>query len=343
MAVTLIGKDIKSLPANSIAIREKWKQVETVGREETLSGFDAATIATLQQDIAPLMQWVDITRQEEAWKFDRLIARAQIELIRGSSKFDDYRDEIINMVASLRINLSQVKIKLPIIEQVKSAEFWDHITVQNMEQLRDELRGIIQFRKFDSPIPVEPKIIDVKEDESQIERKRHKVQLDQLNGLDMVAYRNRVNQALQGIIDQSETLQKIKRGQPVSEDDLEDLCSLVLTQEPGLDLHQLADYFPQAGSLDRAIRGIIGMDAVAVHQRFEAFVHNHSNISSHANKFLQLLQQHIALFGSIEIAQLYEPPFTMLHNDGPDGLFEDPLVDELLDIIGTFQLQGSEN
>lgn len=159
----------------------------------------------------------------------------------------------------------------------------------------------------------------------------------------MVAYRNRVNKVLQAIIEQSETLQKIKRGEPVSQKDLEELCSLVLTQEPGLDLHDLAEYFPQAGGLDRAIRGIIGMDAQAVHERFESFVHAHPEISSHANKFLQLLQQHIAKYGSIEIAQLYEPPFTTLHNDGPDGLFDEPLVDELLDIIGTFQPQGSED
>jgi hypothetical protein len=50
------------------------------------------------------------------------------------------------------------------------------------------------------------------------------------------AHRNRVTNALQAIIDESETLQKIKVGQPVSEKDIEDLCSLVLTQEPGLDL-----------------------------------------------------------------------------------------------------------
>ena len=341
LAVTLIGKDIASLPTKSIAIREKWKQVQSIGREETLRDFDAATKATLRQDIAPLMQWIDITRQEEAWKFDRLIARAQIELIRGSSCFDDLRDEVVAIVSSLRINLSQVKVKLPIIEKVKSTEFWDGVTVHDLEDTRNELRGVIQFRKFDDPQPVEPKIIDIKEDESQIEIKRHKVRLDRLDGLDMVAYRNRVTNVLQAIIDKSETLQKIKLGQPVSEKDLEDLCSLVLTQEPGLDLHDLAEYFPQSGGLDRAIRGIIGMDAKAVHERFETFIHAHPEMSSHANKFLQLLQQHIATFGSIEIAQLYEPPFTTLHNDGPDGLFEEPLVDELLDIIGTFQPHGS--
>lgn len=78
-------------------------------------------------------------------------------------------------------------------------------------------------------------------------------------------------------------------------------------------------------------------------ERFEAFVHKPPpppEISSYANKFLQLLQQHMAKFGSIEIAQFYEPPFRTLHNDGPDGLFDEPLVDELLDTIGTFASDG---
>ncbi len=340
LAVELIVKDVASLPTKCIPVREKWKQVLSVGREETVRGFDAATRATLQHDIAPLMQWLDITRQEEAWRFDRLIARAQVELIRGSSRFDDLRDEIVLIASSLRINLSQVKVKLPVIEKVKSPEFWDHVTVGELEGVRRELRGIVQFREFADPFRAEAKVLDVKEDESLIETSRHKVRLDKLDGLEMVAYRNRVTNVLQGIIDQNATLQKIKQGQPVGEQDLEDLCSLVLTQEPGLDLHNLAEYYPHAGGLDRAIRGIIGMDGRAVHARFEAFIHAHPEISSHANKFLQLLQQHISTYGSIEIEQLYEPPFTSLHSDGPDGLFDEPLVDELLDIISTFQAHG---
>ena len=343
LAIALIGKDIAALPAKSIAIREHWKLIETVKRHDTLKEFAAATNATLRQDIAPLMQWIDIAHNKEAWKFDRLIGRAQTELIRGSSKFDDYRDEIITLVSRLRINLSQVKVKLPVIEKVKSPEFWNEVSVQALEEIRNDLRGIIQYRSSDGRPVVDPKVIDVPEDESQIERKQHKVRLDQMTDLDMAAYRNRVNNVLQGIIDDSETLQKIRLGEPVSPNDLEDLCSLVLTQEPGLDLRDLADYYPQAGGLDSAIRGIIGMDAAAVHERFTAFVQAHPSLASHQIKFLDLLQNHIAKYGSIEIAQLYEPPFTTLHTDGPDGLFDEPLVDELLDIIGTFQPHGSEN
>jgi type I restriction enzyme R subunit len=342
LAVGLLGKDIAALPMKTIAVREKWRQVESVKSTDVLGEFSAATKATLEQDVAPLMQWVDISQQEEAWRFDQLIARAQAELIRGASTFDDLRDQIVDVVSSLRINLSQVREKLPVIERVKSNEFWDEVTVHDLEEARQELRGIAQYRQERDRPASDPKIVDVAEDESQIERRRHKVRLGALADIDLVAYRNRVTNVLQGIIDKSDTLQKIRRGEAVSPEDIERLCSLVLVQEPGLDLHELAEYYPQASGLDQAIREVIGMDAHAVHARFSDFVQAHPNLASHQIKFLDLLQNHIAKYGSIEIAQLYEQPFTTLHSDGPDGLFEEPLVDELMAIIGSFDSKKRE-
>lgn len=118
-------------------------------------------------------------------------------------------------------------------------------------------RGV--YRPKTGPVPLPPKVIDVAEDASLVQRRRHRVQL---TGLDMVAYRNRVHRILQDIIDENATLQKIKAGLPVEPAELESLCSLVLTLDAGLDLHDLADYFPEtARHLDQAIRGIIGLDA----------------------------------------------------------------------------------
>ncbi|HBE67048.1 MAG TPA: restriction endonuclease subunit R [Planctomycetaceae bacterium] len=337
VATDLISKQIADLPTGSIAIKENWPKVQAVSKEETVRRFDAATKASLQYDIAPLMQWIDINKFVEAYKFDRLIARLQAELIRGGGKFADLRDEVINQVSSLRINLSQVKVKLSTIESVKSQEFWDQVTVANLEEVREQLRGIIQFQRRDEVPRPDPVVIDIKEDESQIESNKHKVRLEKLDGLDMAAYRNRVNSVLQAIIDQNDTLKKIRLGQPVTESDLEDLCSLVLTQEPGLNLHDLMEYFKEAESLDQAIREIIGMDADAVHQRFAEFLQAHPNLEAHKMKFLDLLQNHIAKYGTIKIDELYEPPFTSLHTDSLDGLFDEDLADEIFDIIGSFQ------
>jgi type I restriction enzyme R subunit len=340
LAIRLIGQDIASLPDKTIAVREKWPQIKSVDKETTLHQFDAATRGILEHEIAPLMQWVNITGYEAAHKFDQLVTCLQTELIRGSSRWGDLKDELINQVSSLPVNLSQVRVKLPVIGRVKSSEFWEQATVADLEDIRIQLRGIMQFQPRVLPPSTPPKVVDITEDEMLVERRRHNVRLE---GLELVAYRNRVHKVLMDIIDSNPTLQKIKAGQPVGKSDLESLCSLVLTQDPQLDLHDLAEYYPETASkLDQAIRSIIGMDAEAVHARFTQFVQDHPNLASHQIKFLDLLQNHMAKNGSIELERLYEPPFTLLHSDGIDGLFDDPLADELLEIIGSFQPTGNE-
>lgn len=238
-------------------------------------------------------------------------------------------------MSQLPINLTQVAARARTIERVKRADFWTHATVESLEEMRDDLRGVMQFRPLGDRPRFGPKVIDVKEDGSLVERKRRPVALD---GLELVAYRNRVLKVLTELFETNETLQRIKAGVPVTETDLADLCSLVLAQEPGLDLTDLMDYYPEsAGHLDQAIRGIIGLDAAAVHERFTAFVHAHPGLASHQIKFLDLLQNHISKYGSIEIERLYAPPFTLLHSDGLDGLFDEPLAQELLTVIESFK------
>jgi type I restriction enzyme R subunit len=256
-------------------------------------------------------------------------------LIRGSSRLDDLMDEITEQITLFPVNLQQVRVKLPLIEKAKSREFRDSITVADLEEIRRELRGIMRYRARPANPAFPPRVIDLKESESLVERKRHRVKLA---GLDMIAYRNRVHHVLQEIIDANPTLQKIQAGQPVDEWELEALCSLVLTFDSGLDLHDLEEYFPEtAGHLDQAIRGIIGMDAGTVQARFTRFVQQHPNLAANQIKFLDLLQNHIAKNGSIQVERLYEPPFTLIHTDSLDGVFETSLADELMEIIDSFQ------
>src|SRR6202023_2115396 len=162
-------------------------------------------------------------------------------------------------------------------------------------------------RRRPTGLPVPPKVLDIKEDASLVERKRHAVKLE---GLELIAYRNRVLRVLADLFESNETLKRIRARQPVGEADIQALVSLVLTQEPGLDLNDLTDYYPEtAGHLDQAIRGIIGLDSSAVEDCFTVFVQRHPELNSHQTKFLDLLQNHISRYGGIEVARLYEPPF----------------------------------
>jgi type I restriction enzyme R subunit len=80
------------------------------------------------------------------------------------------------------------------------------------------------------------------------------------------------------------------------------------------------------------------MDADAVNDRFSRFAANHPGLTANQVSFLNLLKNHISRYGSIEIEQLYEPPFTTIHSDGLDGVFTDePVVEELIAVIASFQ------
>jgi type I restriction enzyme R subunit len=109
-------------------------------------------------------------------------------------------------------------------------------------------------------------------------------------------------------------------------------------RKSGVEQDVLKEFFETAGPLDYAIRGIIGMDADAVNERFLDFISAYPSLKSSQISFLNLLKNHISRYGSIEIEQLYEPPFTTLHSDGLDGVFDDEnMVEKLLNIISTFQ------
>ena len=86
-----------------------------------------------------------------------------------------------------------------------------------------------------------------------------------------------------------------------------------------------------------------GLEAEVVHERFTEFVQSHPNIGAHQIKFLDLIQKHIAKYGSIQVEQLYEPPFTTLHTESLDGLFEEDLANELFKIIEGFASQGGDD
>ena len=69
-----------------------------------------------------------------------------------------------------------------------------------------------------------------------------------------------------------------------------------------------------------------------------------AELTSSQIRFLDLLQNHIAKHGAIEIARLYEPPFTTLHTDSIDGLFPDEeQAGRIVQIIKSFQTPNAGN
>lgn len=337
-AVTLIAQDLNSLPEKTIAVRERWKEKRSVSRPEVLHQFAPVTVVVLRNDMAPLMQWINLTGPSAAYEFDLLLTRMQTELVRRSSRFADLKDEFLAWVAELIPHLNPVREKADSLKRVKSPLFWESVTPDQLEEVRQELRGIMHHRQSKIVDPLPPKIIDVTDGGEELNHRTSNIR-----EIDAAMYRKQVEEALQGLFATNPTLARIRAGEPVSDADLSALTSLVLTQNPGVDLNVLREFYDTAAPLDYIIRTIVGMDAEKVKGRFESFVQrHHPRLSSRHILFMNLLQNHIAKYGAIEIDRLYEPPFTTIDSEGLDGIFTDEVqIEELFGILETFQPKGA--
>ena len=335
MAIGLVAADIEALPEESIAIREKWKEKRLLSMTPTLHEFAPATVGRLRQEIAPLMQWRNIRGYSDAYAFDLLIARMQNVALRKSGAFADLKIDLMERLAALQMHLNPVREKAEVIKLLKSEEFWQDISVQALEAVRQPLRQIMHHRERGGGTPLPPKVVNIVEDSSGLQYNRRSTSL---KTVDMKAYQQIVEAELKKHFETDSTLQKIRMGQPISETEIESLVSLVLTQSPYASRDVLREFFGStAVPLEFAIRAIIGMDQGAVAERFSEFARKHPKLTAKQTRFLALLQNHIARYGSITLDRLYERPFTIVDSDGLDGVFEqEGDVNDLIEVIRMF-------
>lgn len=324
-----IREDISALPKDSVSVRDSWENMERVGKDAFWTLHDDQFYTTLRTSISPLMRWRDIQGEGDAIGFDVKVTKLELALIRNDSdEFARLQDNVLDDIARLRTNLNQVKVELSFINEVRNSAWWSNPTLEKLEELRRRLRGLMKFR---SAISTKTKIIDV------IDFTIIGQQTNPVNEPGLTEYRTRVIEVLQDLVSTNLTLQKIRRGLPVTESDLESVSSLILERVPGLKIEELETLFPdRAKQLDKLIRSVVGMDELTVQMAFEKFRKSHTTLRANQLQFLALVEQEIVKGGGIEIAQLYQQPFTAVHNLGLEGVFpEQAEADELLSIITT--------
>ena len=312
-AVKLFSGDVRAvLDTNAIDARDRWRELEALTDRETNEQFAAVTKADLLSIAAPLQRLRNIRGDEDAYRFDLLLTRLQAELVKSGKdapKVQDLRDRVQEAVELLAKNQNPVKAHADSIHKVRSKEFWDTVEVHHLEGLRIDLRGIMKYQQQPPTVRVTPQVFDVSDAEFEAQ-----TYIPRLEGLDLLEYKRRVEAVLQQHFAEHSVLRRIRAGQAVQEDELEELVGLVLQVDDKANIRYLAGRDPEAQrSLLTVFRGLVGLDAAAVEQAFTSFVHKHPRLTSQQLRFLQVLQNHIAQNGGIEVERLYEPPFTTIH------------------------------
>ena len=165
-----------------------------------------------------------------------------------------------------------------------------------------------------------------------------------LKSVDMKAYQKIIEVELKKHFETNPVLKKIRAGEPVSDQDINALVPLILTQNPDVQREHLEEFFSEtAVPLYLTIRTIVGMDPGAVREKFARFVQKHPKVTAKQIRFLSLLQNHISRYGTIEVERLYDAPFTVIDADGPDGVFENEGdLRDLIEFVHSFGLRAEQ-
>ncbi len=326
---------IDALDENSIAVREKWQACARLRDKKVMQQFAPQAQRQLMDDIAPLMQWIDVRGQGNAMRFDMDIIETQTALYTNIDKLQELWSAVNAKLDRLPPHMAQVQKQGEVINQVRDIDWWLNANFSEFEHVRTRLRGIMHLMEEDTTtVPTEPLYTDITEDKNKIELD---TRTSNIKSVDFKIYRQNVQGALEPLFTSNPVLQKIRNCQPVNQKELDELAKLVLIQNPNVDIRVLKDFYPQASSgLDQILRTVVGMDSKSVAKAFAGFAAKHK-LGSQQIRFLDMLKNHIRDFGTIEMAQLFEKPFTQIHGGGITGLFpEMEQVTAIKQIVDSF-------
>src|SRR5690606_20892860 len=126
--------------------------------------FAAATQADLLSIVAPLQHLRSIRGDEDAYRFDLLVTRLQVELLKGgpsAPKVQDLRARVEEAVELRARMQNRVKSKADSLKQVRSKDLWTSVQVHHLGRIRHELRGIMKHQQHPPKTRIAPPFFDV--------------------------------------------------------------------------------------------------------------------------------------------------------------------------------------
>jgi len=331
--VQKLREDIGRLPENNVVVLDAKGKIDKVD-EAFWMRLNEEKKLYLQKEIAPLMR----TRTGEdfdAMAFELRVINYSVANLQQYSLSDEklttLGDVIIEMVSDLPLDVNVVARERNLIEAVLNGGYLEKADDEELELLIQRIAPLMKYR--DEGIKPDQDSLDLRDSTQEKEFIKFGSAHERIT---ILKYREKVEALIRQLEAENEVLRKIKQGESITHEEVEELAGTLATYEPYPTEENLQRAYDarQVGFLDliKYIMGIGGLVTFSekVSEAFAEFIAEHNTLAPNQIQFLIVLRDFIISNGELTKKDLVSEPFTKLHAHGFLGLFSQQMQTEIL-------------
>ena len=289
-------EEINKLNKESFLVKAKVHYIEQFSKKDNWIYISTIDLSDIKENLIPLFIVSD--ENESAKRFDNLLYQLQVKRIR-TEKISRCENAIIDTVSELEKlgTVPQVKEKQELILKVAETDYLKEADFWKVEEIRKELRDLIQFI---DPYNRPPVYIDIEDTLNDIDEEYVYVS----TGNNFINYRKKLEKFLTGNLENS-IIWKIRHNIRLTELEKENL-EKILFEELGSN-KEYAETFGDTNVI-KAVRNIVGLDKSVASDIFYKYI-NENRLNMKQIQFVKLLVDYVVKNGTIEMEKLTEQPF----------------------------------
>ena len=292
-------EEINKLNKESFLVKAKLHYIEQFSKKENWVYISTIDLVDIKDNLIPLFLASD--ENEPAKRFDNLVYQLQVKRIRQekTTRCENAITETVEQLEKLG-TIPQVKEKQELILKVAETDYLKEADFWSIEEIRKELRDLIQFiDPYNRPpvyIDIEDTLNDVNEEYVYIS-----------SGNNFTNYRKKLEKFLNGNLENS-VIWKIRHNIRLTEIEKKSL-EKILFEELGSN-KEYAETFGDTNVI-KVVRNIVGLDKSVASDIFYKYI-NKNRLNMKQIQFVKLLVDYVVKNGTIEMEKLTEQPFNIV-------------------------------
>ena len=285
---TELIEQIGKLNTQRIDVRKNLLFVDKYKLESVWQYISQLDVLEIKTKISPLL--TPTQEDENAKKFDLLVLIVELSLLDDITNSIKSQEKIVTIAELLqdKTTIPQVKAKIDIIKEVLTTNFWENISVSNLERIRIELRELIKFLVGDKQATFAVDIEDTIEDGGFAK-----------GIVTVTTYKQRVFDFLATNRETNSVLQKILHIEKLERKDILELEN-ILWKELGTkeDYERYTRDQFTGGNVAVFIRSIVGVDRKIAVDKFSQFLSDNT-LNSQQQEYVKTIINYVCENGDI--------------------------------------------